>query len=297
MISIVTPSFQEARSLPLLYSRLSEALKGLDWEWIAVDDHSNDGSFAALRELAAADPRVRGVRLARRSGSHAAITCGLERARGEAAVVMAADLEDPPEAVLELVEAWRQGAQVVWAECSGPAKPVSSRLYHRLVRRLAGIGEMPASGSDFFLLDRGVMDAFARFGEGNTSVFALVAWMGFRQARVRCEKQPRVTGRSGWTRRAKLKLLADSVTAFSLLPVRAMSVAGFLAAVSGFAYAALVAANYFAGKPPQGWSSLMVAVLVMGGLQMLMLGVLGEYIWRALEESRRRPRYLVEEET
>lgn len=302
-LSIITPAFDEAANLPELHRRLSAALTDVTWEWIAVDDHSADSMFAVLAELAQKDARVRGVRLSRNGGSHAAIACGLSLAQGGAAVVIAADLQDPPETIPALLTRWREGAQVVWAVRAGlpPARGFAdralSRLYHFAMKRLARLPELPAEGADFFLLDRLAIDALTQCGERHTSIFALLAWIGFRQARVPYEKVARPAGHSGWTMRKKLSLLLDSVTAFSFAPLRFMSLLGVLTALGGFGYAAVVVGNAMAGHPPAGWSSLMVVVLLIGGLQMLMLGVLGEYVWRALGEARRRPRWLIEEMT
>ncbi|MEO6785272.1 MAG: glycosyltransferase, partial [Chthoniobacteraceae bacterium] len=172
-----------------------------------------------------------------------------------------------------------------------------SRLYHFAMQRISRIPILQVEGADFLLLDRVAIDAVAQCGERNTSVLALIEWMGFRQERVQYEKAARPAGRSGWTLRKKLSLLLDSVTAFSFAPLRVMSLLGVLTALAGFGYAAVVVANAVAGHPPSGWSSLMVVVLFIGGLQMLMLGVLGEYLWRALGEARRRPRWLIEQTT
>jgi dolichol-phosphate mannosyltransferase len=304
LLSVVSPAFNEERNLPLLHERIVRALaaQGVDWEWIVVDDHSQDATFETVGALARDDPRVRGLRLARNSGAHAAVVCGLDHARGDCAVIMAGDLQDPPEAVPSLLAQWRRGAQVVWAtrERRGGENTrtvLLSRVYHWLMRRVVGIREMPARGADFFLLDRRVLDAFRRFGESNANIFALITWMGFRQASIVYDKEARTHGRSGWTLEKKLKLVVDSITSFTYLPIRAMSYVGFAVAVLGFAYAALVVYNALLGQPVEGWSSLMVAVLVVGGVQMLMMGVLGEYLWRALDEARRRPRYLVEAST
>ncbi len=157
--------------------------------------------------------------------------------------------------------------------------------------------EMPPTGADFFLLDRAVVDAFCRFSESNASILALITWMGFRQATITYDKAARLHGRSGWSIKKKLKLVVDSVTSFSYVPIRFMSYLGFTVAFAGFVYAGLVILNFLRGAPVQGWSSLMVVVLLVGGLQMVMMGVLGEYLWRALDESRRRPRYIIEATT
>jgi len=303
LFSVVTPAHNEAENLPTLYERLRQVLDsiGLEWEWMIVDDHSSDETFSVAADLARRDPRVRCLRFSRNFGSHVAITCGLEHTNGRCIVVMAADLQDPPEILPALLDQWRAGAQVVWAarsrrEGEGASAVALSRLYYLLMRRVARIPEIPATGADFFLIDRTIVDALQEFNERNSSLFALITWMGFRQATVLYAKEPRVHGRSSWTLRKKLKLFADSITSFTYLPIRLMSYAGIVTALAGFAYAAFIFVHALAGRQVQGWSSLMVVVLVASGFQMLMMGVLGEYLWRALDESRRRPRYLIEAE-
>lgn len=304
MLSVVTPAHNEAENVPALYERLSKVLNplDLDWEWIVVDDHSTDGTFAALSDLARRDSRVHAVRLARNFGSHAATACGLHRAKGNCAVIMAADLQDPPETLPQLLGQWQTGAQVVWAVRASREGEKAltigfARLYYFLMRHFVGLKEMPITGADFFLVDRRVLEAFHLFPESNVSILALIAWMGFRQVTIPYDKQPRLHGRSRWSLEKKLKLVLDSVTSFTYLPIRLMSYVGMIVSLLGFLYAALIIANAYSGQAPEGWSSLMVVVLVIGGLQMLMMGVLGEYLWRALDESRRRPRYLIETTT
>jgi dolichol-phosphate mannosyltransferase len=298
MISIVTPAFNEAANLPALYERLVAAMRevGGDWEWIVVDDHSRDDTFAVIEALALRDARVRGFRLSRNSGSHVAITCGLHQVDADAAVMMAADLQDPPETLATMVARWRQGAQVVWATRRVQPGEASHRgfaaLYYWTMRRLVGMTEMPARGADFFLLDRVVVDAFRRFSERNVSVLALITWLGFRQDFVEYDKQPRLSGQSGWTLARKIKLVVDSITSFSDFPIRLCTYAGLaLLACS------LVSLIFAAMLLPQlGGGVLLLLSLIVGlaGLQLVAVGVVGEYVWRALEESRRRPPYLIE---
>jgi glycosyltransferase involved in cell wall biosynthesis len=304
MISIVTPAYNEARNLPALYERLRAVLEaaGEDWEWVVIDDHSRDETFVVLGALAARDPRVRGLRFARNFGAHTAVTCGLHHASGDCVVTMAADLQDPPEVIPELLERWRAGAKVVWAarqhrEGETTATVGFSRLYYWLMRNVVGMREMPPTGADLFLADRVVVEAFARFHESNVSIPALLTWMGFSQETITYDKEARLHGSSGWTLGKKLKLAVDSVTSFSYVPIRFMSYLGVAVGLTGFGYAAVVVLNFLMGRPVAGWSSLIVVVLLLGGLQMIMMGVLGEYLWRALDESRRRPRYIVEDAT
>lgn len=301
VLSIITPAFNEEDNLGPLYRRLADTLNQLDipWEWLIIDDHSTDNTMAVIRHLAGVDPRVRGFRFARNFGAHTAIMCGMQHARGSCAAIMAADLQDPPETLPDLLTKWEEGAQIVWAvratrEGEKRSTVGFARLYYWLMRRFVGIKEMPATGADFFLIDRRVINALSEFKESNTSVLVLLTWMGFRQAEITYDKKARLHGSSGWNLEKKLKLVVDSVTSFTYLPIRLMSYLGFLIAVLGFLYAAFVVANALAGRPAEGWSSLMVVVLVVGGIQMIMMGVLGEYVWRALDEARRRPRFFLE---
>lgn len=304
LLTVVTPAYNEEANLPVLHQRLAAALAApdLDWEWIVIDDHSSDGTFEVLSDLGRRDPRVRAMRFSRNFGSHAGVTCGLRNARGDCAVVLAADLQDPPEVIPQLLNEWRVGAQVVWAvrgQREGEAATTIrlAGLFYWIMRNVLGMRELAATGADFFLIDRCVIDAYQGFDERNVNLFALLAWMGFRQRKVSYVKQARLHGASGWTLKKKLKLAVDSVTAFSYLPVRAMSWTGVVTAIAGFGYALFIIFNAVKGQPVEGWSSLMVAVMVIGGFQMLMLGVLGEYVWRALDEARRRPRYTIEAAT
>jgi dolichol-phosphate mannosyltransferase len=298
-LSIITPAFNEAENLGAMYDRLSAAAtgQGLDWEWIIVDDHSSDDTFEVMHAFAARDPRVRGLRFARNSGSHTAIACGLHHASGDAAVVLAADLQDPPETLAAMLAEWRAGAKVVWAvrrQREGESVPALgfSRFYYFIMRHLVGMKDMPATGADFFLVDRAVIDALRRFPERHVSVLALVTWMGFRQAFVQYDKQKRHAGRSGWTLSKKIKLVVDSVTGFSEFPIRLCSYFGVALVAIGF----LLAALGLVALPSLGGGLLLALAVLIGiaGLQFVALGIVGEYVWRALEEARRRPPYLIE---
>ena len=302
LLSILTPAFNEATNLDALYARvvLVTTQLGVEWEWLIVDDHSRDDTFAVIQRLAAADPRVRGVRLARNSGSHVAITCGLHLVKGDAAVMMAADLQDPPETLGTMLGRWKAGAQVVWAvrrQRPGEASHVGfAAVYYWLMRRVVGMTEMPANGADFFLVDRVVIEAFRRFPERSVSVLALVMWLGFRQEFVEYDKQPRASGKSGWTLARKITLVVDSVTAFSEAPIRACTLLGV--ALLAVALVLLVIGVARWAQTGHGHLVLLVAAMAgVGGLQLVATGLVGEYVWRALEESRRRPQFVIEAAT
>jgi dolichol-phosphate mannosyltransferase len=294
-LSVLTPAFNEEANLDVLYARISSAMSalGVEWEWVIVDDHSRDGTFAAIERLAAGDRRVRGLRLARNSGSHVAISCALQHAIGDAAVLLVADLQDPPEVVGAMLEKWREGNQVIWGvrrRHPGQRRDAgASGLYYWIVRSVVGLKELP-EGTDFFLIDRAVIDAFCRCGERHVSVFALIAWLGFRQAQVPYEKQARVAGRSGWTLARKIKLLVDSVTAFSDLPVRLCTYSGLGLVLAGIVGGAIAATQ---GAWTDAWL-VVIAAVVLTGVQLVALGVIGEYVWRALDQARQRPVYVIE---
>ena len=298
MLSILTPAFNEAANLPALYARLVETMSGVggDWEWVIVDDHSRDETFAVIEGLALRDARVRGFRLARNSGSHVAITCGLHQVAGDAAVMMAADLQDPPETLTALLDAWRRGAQVVWAVRRAQPGERShagfAAIYYWIMRHIVGMKDMPARGADFFLIDRAVVEAFRRFPERNVSVLALITWLGFRQESVEYDKQPRAAGRSGWTLARKITLVIDSVTSFSDFPIRVCAYAG--ASMMAVALVIFIVSLVLLPTLGAGLLFLLSVLIGLAGLQLIALGIVGEYVWRALDEARRRPAYLVE---
>ncbi len=305
LVSIITPAYNEAENIPLLYDQISDALKNAayDWEWIIIDDHSKDDTFSTASQLADQEPRVRAFRFSRNYGSHMALRCGLEYAKGDCVVGMAADLQDPPAIIPQLVNQWESGnPQVIWAaresrEGETRSTLLFSRWYYRIMRDVVGLEQMPLDGADFFLLDRVVVEAINQFNEKNVSLFALISWMGFRQETLSYQKQARQHGQSGWSVKKKLKMAVDSLTSFSYKPIQIMTVTGFVLSFFSFTYLLVVLINYLSGIAPEGWTSLMAAILLIGGLQIMMIGILGEYIWRSLDEARRRPRYLIEAAT
>ena len=301
MISIVTPAFNEAQNLKVLYARIVETMTtlGVTWNWIVVDDHSRDDTFAVLQRLAAADSRVRGVRLARNCGSHVAIACGMHLATGDAVVIMAGDLQDPPETIGAMLERWSRGAQVVWAarrSQPGDRPHVAfAAIYYWIVRKVVGLREMPERGVDFFLADRRVVDAFRTFPERTTSLFNQITWMGFRQEYVEFDKQPRAAGASGWTLARKIRLVVDSVTAFSNAPLRWCAYFGAVLLVLAVGLTTVGVARL----PELGGGILIILAVFVGlsGVQLLALATVGEYVWSALAEARRRPQYVIEAST
>jgi dolichol-phosphate mannosyltransferase len=279
----------------MLYERLASVLRQTDWEWIIVDDHSQDDTFAVIERLVALDPRIRGIRLARNSGSHLAITCGLQHSNGDAAALVVSDLQDPPELLLEMLDRWRSGVQVIWAvrrEQPGEKRHTwFATIYYWIMRRVVGLTDMPTTGADFFLIDRVVIDAFLAAADRHVSVFALLMWLGFRREFIAYDKQPRTRGQSGWTLAKKLKLVVDSIVGFSDFPIWWFTYGGAAAiAVALVPAIAAVASSGFSAA----LLLLMSVVIALFGLQLIALGMLGHYVWRGLDEARKRPLYSIE---
>jgi dolichol-phosphate mannosyltransferase len=302
VLSIVVPAYNEAENLPLLYERirvLDWPAMGLDFEMVVVDDHSADATANVIEGLRARDERVKTIRFSRNFGSHAACTAGLEAATGVAAVVLAADLQDPPEIIPALAAGWRKGLAIVWAvrgEREGETWQTrfTARVFYFLITRMTRMN-MPPTGADFFLLDRAVLEALRATPERNTSLTAQIQWLGFSQGSLVYTKQARASGRSKWTLAKRIKLSLDWVVGFSYFPIRFMSAIGTLFACAGFLYALfLIVRRFVFVVPVEGWTSLISVVLITSGVQLIMLGVLGEYLWRAFDASRQRPRFIIE---
>ncbi len=297
LITVIIPIYNEEENLVALYTRLDEMARrsANEFEFVFVDDGSSDESYTLLRELSQKDNRLKALRFSRNFGSHAACLAGLIYSRGDACSFIAGDLQDPPELIHQLIGEWRGGYEVVigireWKKDSGR---YFQRLYYKLVRRFA-LPNMPESGTDVFLIDRKVVDAVISMGEKNTSIFGLILWSGFKQSVVYYKKERRQKGISKWSLGRKIKLFIDTFVSFSYFPLRLMSQLGVLTAVTGFVYALIViAARLFYSRAIEGWTSLMVVLLLVSGVQMIMLGVLGEYLWRNFDESRKRPPFIV----
>jgi dolichol-phosphate mannosyltransferase len=302
LLSIITPAFNEERNIPCLYEQLVVLLKknDINFEWIIIDDCSLDNTFAVAEVVAAKDAHVRVFRFSRNFGSHAAIRCGLAHCRGDIAIVMAADMQDPPDVIPDLLGACNEGFDIVWAVRTRRvgetnSKILFSRLFYWIMKNVAGLQNQPPSGADFFCITRKVIDALTQFCERNINIFALLCWLGFRQKQIEYVKQARLHGNSGWTLRKKIKLAINSITSFSFLPIRLLSLFGIMAALTGFIYALIIIGNkLLGGIPIEGWSSLMVVTLFLGGAILVMIGSLGEYVWRSLDEARARPLYVID---
>ncbi len=304
LVSVVVPVYHNSASLPDLLVRFQALAKknpSDHFEFVFVDDGSRDDSFTVLQALALRDPRVRIIKLSRNFGSTAAILAGLAHARGEAVAAIAADLQDPPEIIDDMLARWRAGSKVIVATRDSRGDPPLTALlaagFYKLFRRFA-IGTMPPGGFDFFLIDRQVCDLINGIKEKNTYLMGLILWLGFAPVVLHYHRQRRENryGHSMWTLAKKLKYFADSFVAFSYMPVRLASLLGLSLSVLGGLYAlSIIIMRLVSGVQVEGWTSLMVVLLLTSGVQLLMTGILGEYLWRNLEEARKRPQVVVEQ--
>jgi glycosyltransferase involved in cell wall biosynthesis len=298
--SIVIPVHNEQECLRELYARLTAVLDELsgEAELIFVDDGSTDLSPEILSELLARDQRVRVIQLSRNFGHQIAITAGLDSASGQAIVIMDADLQDPPEVIPELVSRWREGFDIVSAvreERLGETrfKRLTASLFYRLFRRLADV-EITTNAGDFRLVDRKALDAFKELRENNRYVRGMFGWIGFTQTEVRYVRSERFAGRTKYPLHKMLKFAVDGIVSFSNVPLRVALNLGFVVSVMAFllGVAAVIAKVAGAFVVP-GWASLLVATSFLGGIQLIVIGVMGEYIARIHEEVKHRPLYIV----
>jgi glycosyltransferase involved in cell wall biosynthesis len=300
VLSLVVPCFNEAAGLASFWARTSDALDalGLPAEAVFVDDGSRDATFAVLSALAARDSRVRVVALSRNFGKEVALAAGLDHARGEAVVPIDADLQHPPEVLPELVARWREGHDVVIAlrrdRATEPMlRKLAADLFHRLFSRIAAV-PVPRGAGDFRLMSRPVVDALRRMPERIRYMKGMYAWVGFRTATVAYDVDERAAGRSRFGLVRLWRLAIDGIVSFSSLPLRVSSVLGALFALLALAYGGwLVVRTILHGVDVPGYASLMVVVLFLGGIQLLSLGVIGEYLGRMYDEVKARPLYLV----
>lgn len=301
-LSVVVPVYDEEGCLTALHDRLSRTLGRLvpQYEILFVNDGSRDGSLRVMRELRDADPRVGFVSFTRNFGHEAALTCGLLSAKGEAVVIIDADLQDPPEVIADLVERWREGYDIVYAQRSSRAgerfvTKFTSHLFYRVYSRLAKI-EMPVDTGDFRLMDRTVVDAFAALEEKNRYVRGMISWTGYRQTGVRYDREERHWGATKYRFFSRLSLAFDAICAISTLPLRLITLVGFLCTVlSVFVVTSVVFQKLFFGLPLRGYALLATGLYFFGGVQLFFLGIIGEYVGRIYRETQKRPLYIVGE--
>lgn len=304
LVSVVVPMFNEEGNVAGLMNRFDAIVAANPahrFEFVVVDDGSTDGSTDAVRLQASQRSNLKCVVLSRNFGSHYALSAGLQHCEGDVAVIVGADAQEPIDLVARMLQTWQEGHEIVWGireqrADQGRVSRFISGLFSRLLRKYSVLKSYPAEGPSAFLLDRLVIDVVNRLTEHNRNVAGLLAWSGFRQGRVTFRQLERASGQSKWTGKAKIKLAVDSFVEFSFTPIRFVTFSGVAVAAVGFAYAAfLVARRLFFSDIASGWTTVVVVALLLGGFQLVVLGVLGEYIWRGIEESRGRPLFIVRE--
>ena len=305
-LTIIIPTHNEKENIKITIEELIAVVDSIsivnELNILVVDDHSSDKTYELVDQMN--DPRIQCFRLSKRVGSHIALRAGLKQSMGDAVLCISADGQDDPSCLSEMLEKCSTGTNIVWAlhnrrtEESWFARK-TAQLFYAVLYWLSDTEnrKIDLSHANFFLLDKAVINAVNSCPERNTSLFGLIAWLGFNQDYIEYERLPRRLGKSKWGLRSRFRLARDWIAAFSGLPLKLMSLVGFFVALSGFLYALYVIFNASSGNPIDGWSSIMVAVLILGGIQMIMLGVVGEYLWRNLDESRERPLYFIEKKT
>ncbi|PWK88485.1 glycosyltransferase family 2 protein [Fulvimonas soli] len=301
-LTVVVPAYNEAAVLEDFHARLAAVLDGLglDCAVLYVDDGSGDATWAVIGSLLARDARAGALRLSRNFGKEAALTAGLDHVREGAAVVIDADLQDPPELIPELVAQWRAGYDVVYATRSARAgegvfKRLTAAAFYRAMEKLSDTA-VPRDTGDFRLLSRRALDALAQLRERQRFMKGLFAWIGYRQTAVRYLREPRQAGRSKWNYWRLTQLAIEGITSFSTAPLRLATWVGLGSSLLAFLYGLWVLGKALLyGDPVRGYPTLMLVILFLGGVQLLALGVIGEYLGRNYAESKRRPLYFVEE--
>lgn len=301
LVSIMVPAYNEEQNVEGLLARFGEieqANPEYSFEFVVVDDGSSDSTLDLLAEAASNQPQLVVVALSRNFGSHYAFSAALAECSGDCAIGIGADLQEPVDLIGRFLEQWQAGRDVVWGirdvRKQGKLSRSVSKMFSTLLNRYSAIKNFPAEGPSGFLVSRPVIDVVVTMPETNRNVVGLIAWTGFNQATVSYEQQERAAGSSKWTASKKLKLAIDSFVEFSNAPVRIMTYIGTTIALLGFIYAVVVSVRWLvADNPIEGWTTVVVAVTIIGGLNLMMLGVLGEYLWRATDETRRRPLYVI----
>jgi dolichol-phosphate mannosyltransferase len=301
--SVIVPVYNEIDCLQELHDRLTNVLESSkeQWEIILVDDGSQDGSTDKIRELAKTDSRVKPVIFARNFGHQIAVTAGLDYSHGQAVVIIDADLQDPPEVILELIKKWKEGFQVVYAvraEREGESwfKKVTASLFYRLIYQITDV-KIPLDTGDFRLLDRRVVDVMNRMRERHRFLRGMSAWVGFKQVGVPYHRAARFAGSTKYPFRKMAKLALNAITSFSYFPLQLATYLGFFAAGLSILAIPFVAIERLTGAQAfSGQATTLISVLFLGGVQLICLGILGEYIGRVYDEVKGRPLYIVNEE-
>ncbi len=304
LLSVIVPCYFNEKNIPVTFKELcdNELLFPADvgFEYVFVDDGSRDNTYQELLKVKAQHPgKVKVIKLAGNVGTYSAVIAGMEYATGDCSVIISADLQDPPELMLKMYEYWKQGFKLVIGNRKERQDPVLQNLFssffHFIMRKIA-FKNMPEGGFDFVLFDKFVRDEVIKIKERNSNVMYLMAWMGFEYVSIPYSRKQRTLGKSRWTFRKKIKLFIDSILSFSFFPIRVISVVGIVLGMAALFYAFFVVYAKVNGLVAvEGWTTMMVVLLFVSSFQMTALGIIGEYVWRALDAARNRPLYIIEE--
>ncbi|MBR9920764.1 MAG: glycosyltransferase family 2 protein [Bacteroidetes bacterium] len=301
-LSVVIPIYNEEENIQLLYDRLSAVMQGMgvSYEFMFVNDGSKDKSLALIKDLAAVKPEVKYIDFSRNFGHQIAVTAGLDRVVGDAVVIIDADLQDPPELIPDMYARMKAGFEVVYArrkKRKGESwlKLATAKWFYRILARITSV-EIPVDTGDFRIIDRKVLDVLKDMPEKNKYLRGQIAWIGFRQTYIEYERQERHAGETGYTFRKMLRFALDGITGFSDFPLKIVTYFGFMVTAFAFLVAVYVLYSRFvSGNYVQGWSSLMISLLFIGGVQMIAIGIIGEYLSRMNNNVRNRPLYIIRE--
>lgn len=301
-ISIIIPIYNEEANIPMLFERLSKVVAQLnvEAEYIFINDGSIDKSMVLINELSRQDPAVRYIDFSRNFGHQVAVTAGIDHSSGKAVVIIDADLQDPPELILDLYKKWKEGYEVVYArrgarQGEGFLKKFTAKMFYRILKKITSIN-IPVDTGDFRLIDRKMVNVLKQMPEQQKFLRGQISWIGFRQTYVEYDRDPRYAGKTGYTYKKMIRFALDGITSYSNLPLKFATLTGFV--VSGLAfimilyalYSRFISKNYVAG-----WTSLMLVILFIGGVQLISIGIIGEYISRLSDNVRKRPLYIVNE--
>lgn len=300
-LTVVLPTYNEQENIPELYRRLTQTLKFLsgNYELIFINDGSTDGSIDLLSKLRESDKKVKIINFSRNFGHQAAVSAGIDYSRGKAVVLMDTDLQDPPEILPDILKEWENGAEVVYAvrkeRKERAIKKAAYFSFYRLLQLISNI-DIPLDSGDFCLLDKQVVDQIKAMPERNRFIRGLRSWVGFKQVAFPYERDARFAGEVKYTFRKLVKLGLDGILSFSSFPLRLATFFGLLTSAIGLLYLLFIVGFYFfGGRSPQGWTSIIAVFLLISGIQMIVLGMIGEYIARIYDETKQRPNYIVRE--
>lgn len=303
LISIVVPGYNEETNIRALYKELIPILQplGIAFEIFFVDDGSRDHTFEVIKSIASEDKRVKGLSLSRNFGHQVALTAGLQYVKGDVVIMMDADLQHPPAVIPSLIEEYQKGFDIVNtrridSKDVGLMKKTTSKGFYKLINVMSDVYIEPSS-SDFRLMSRRAVDAFLQFEEKSRFTRGLVSWMGFRQTIIEYNAIERFSGKSKYTFRKMFRFAMDGITSFSSKPLRISFYSGLIVFFIGMIYAIYAVVEYFCGKTTQGWASMLITILMLGGFQLLSIGIVGEYIARIFNESKARPLYFIKDST